>query len=819
LFICLSLPPDLFGVQSSTAITNLAAASDTAVLHADYVKLTGPPHDYWMIAMSASNAPSPRAYHTAVWTGSEMIIWGGSQVGPWDFQCLNDGGRYDPVANSWTPVNTNGAPSPRDTHTAVWTGGKMIIWGGENDNSGTYIYFNDGALYDPVADAWAPVTTNGAPTGRAGQSAVWTGSEMIIWGGYFLNGDTDETLNDGGRYDPASDTWKAMSTNGAPLPREGHSTVWTGNSMIVWGGTSNNLSNLNDGGIYTPASDQWTLIPTNGAPTPRQSPAAAWTGNSMIIWGGWGPGYAIEGAIYNPTTNSWTSMTTNGAPDPAGTAVWTGSEMVVWGGTTAARYNPAADAWTPVTTDGAPVPRSGPTAIWTGNEMIVWGGWAYEWIPYVEVGEALNSGGRYNPTGAGTTYGAPEARADHTAVWTGSEMIVWGGLFFDGLYDRYFNDGGRYNAAANTWIPMATNGAPLARGYHTAVWTGSEMIIWGGWTSATNPSASLPLNDGGCYDPAAYTWTPVTTNGAPAARKLHTAVWTGNEMIVWGGTPDGSMYLNSGGRYNPASNTWVAVTLASAPAQRGYHTAVWAGNAMIVWGGWNGSVLNDGGSYAPANDQWTPLDTSAAPAARFSHTAIWTGSEMLVWGGWGTTALNDGGRYRPSSDSWVAVNTVGAPLPRAYHTAVWTGNAMIVWGGWNPANTYLNDGAGYAPAADSWTAISPSPIAARDGHTAVWTGRQMVVWGGTDGGYFNDGWAYTPPTALAGIPTLCIAPCTNGAVVSWPYPSTGWVLEQGSDMSGTNWSCCNLSIATNAAGKSVTVSPVVGKMFFRLNLP
>src|SRR5262249_50185544 len=37
---------------------------------------------------------------------------------------------------------------------------------------------------------------------------------------------------------------------------------------------------------------------------------------------------------------------------------------------------------------------------------------------------------------------APAARDFHTAVWTGSEMIVWGG------YSGFFNTGGRYCAQA-----------------------------------------------------------------------------------------------------------------------------------------------------------------------------------------------------------------------------------------------------------------------------------------------------------------------------------------------------------------------------------
>ncbi len=59
-----------------------------------------------------------------------MIIWGGYNGG-----YLNDGGRYILAANSWTALNPTGAPSPRDYHTAVWTGSEMIVWGGRNANT------------------------------------------------------------------------------------------------------------------------------------------------------------------------------------------------------------------------------------------------------------------------------------------------------------------------------------------------------------------------------------------------------------------------------------------------------------------------------------------------------------------------------------------------------------------------------------------------------------------------------------------------------------------------------------------------------------
>jgi hypothetical protein len=56
-------------------------------------------------------------------------------------------------------------------------------------------------------------------------------------------------------------------------------------------------------------------------------------------------------------------------------------------------------------------------------------------------------------------------------------MIVWGGVNFR---DDFLNTGGRFNPARNTWEPVSLQNAPTARSEHTAVWTGSEMIIWGG---------------------------------------------------------------------------------------------------------------------------------------------------------------------------------------------------------------------------------------------------------------------------------------------------------------------------------------------------
>jgi N-acetylneuraminic acid mutarotase len=318
---------------------------------------------------------------------------------------------------------------------------------------------------------------------------------------------------------------------------------------------------------------------------------------------------------------------------------------------------------------------------------------------------------------ATTLTSAPDGRFLHTGVWTGSEMIVWGG---DNAGFN-FNTGGKYNPSTDSWTATSTTNAPDGRFVHTGVWTGSEVIIWGGYPA---------FNNGGRYDPSTNSWLAISTVNAPTGRYSHTAVWTGTEMIIWGGVfYDGNFHnLNTGGRYNPSTDTWTATSITSTPSARASHTAVWTGSRMIVWGGFGGADLNTGGRYNPNTDTWVATSMTSAPSARDSHTSVWTGSEMIIWGGYNNSSYeNTGGKYNPSTDSWAATNTINAPSGRQYHTAVWTGSEMIIWGG----EGLLNTGGRYNPSSDSWTATSITGApAGRYYHTAVWTGTQMIVWGG-----------------------------------------------------------------------------------------
>lgn len=61
-------------------------------------------------------------------------------------------------------------------------------------------------------------------------------------------------------------------------------------------------------------------------------------------------------------------------------------------------------------------------------------------------------------------------------------------------------------------------------------------------------------------------------------------------MIIWGGLS--VSYLNTGGRFNPILNAWISVALSAPPAKRRQHTVVWTGTEMIIWGGYNGVSQN-----------------------------------------------------------------------------------------------------------------------------------------------------------------------------------------------------------------------------------
>lgn len=519
-------------------------------------------------------------------------------------------------------------------------------------------------------------------------------------------------------------SWDITSQDGTtPLSRTDHSTVWTGSKMIIWGGW-NGQNTLNTGAIYDPSNDTWTSITTNSSPAARRGHSAVWADEigKMIVWGGYTTELSDNQLIERCETE-WTERAiTGGVTTSLSTDKIEGNysaqiEIPL-------QYDPATETILASKTI-APTNFSARTtfSFWIKtSENIPAGTFAIGLRQNDDINEyVINTTLNKN---AGVVISLPLGTpANLTQVEEilfiaknepGIVTVLLDDFEAYGGGDAYYNSGGIYNpddGVNGSWTAITVTNVPDARALHSAVWTGSQMIVWGG------KNGSEVLKNGGIYNPTTNKWETSSQKynlisgshiNNPIARSKHLAFWTGsgteswsNKMIIWGGENGGS----TGGIYNIATDTWSQIGTTNAPTARWGFSWVWTGtgtqswhNKIIVWGGYNGTTaLNDGALYNPADNSWTALPESII-AQRMYHTAVWTGTKMLVWGGDG--ALTTGATYNPSTNIWSKTTTVNAPPARLNHSAVWTGGTgaeswhktMIIWGGSNGINFYNSGG-------------------------------------------------------------------------------------------------------------------------------
>jgi N-acetylneuraminic acid mutarotase len=327
---------------------------------------------------------------------------------------------------------------------------------------------------------------------------------MVIWGG---RSDYEaDPFTDGAAFDPAARTWRKLPA--APItPRTGASVNWTGKQMLVFGGSSVDGA-LADGALWDPATNTWRGIAASPL-GPRDGAVVAWAGDRLVIWSGntvLGPDAAEDaapevrddGAAYVPATDGWVPVGPAPIPPRSGAqAAWTGSRLVVSGGESAddertdgAALDPVSGAWSPIATRPEPGSCGGDTAcggLWTGTAVVFpTSGLAYD--PAADRWSVLTA-----PPG-------PDAPAPgEPAVWTGRRLLAWGVPGFDD------NDSGAdtgdetvaaamYDPVTNRWQPFPV-GPLRGRDRHTAVWTGQAMLVWGGFED------DQPLGDGAAYRP------------------------------------------------------------------------------------------------------------------------------------------------------------------------------------------------------------------------------------------------------------------------------------------------------------------------------
>jgi hypothetical protein len=299
------------------------------------------------------------------------------------------------------------------------------------------------------------------------------------------------------------------------------------------------------------------------------------------------------------------------------------------------------------------------------------------------------------------------------AVWTGTELVVWGGAASSGGGPT-FADGAAYRPGTQTWrtIPDAPIGA---RERHGAVWTGREVIVWGGDLGA---GARAPAT-GAAWDPATDAWRTIAAAPIDAVQ-YPSMVWTGTEVVVAGG-----VFSHDAAAYDPATDRWRA--LAPVPgADSAPGTAPRTGSHVVTTIAGFSGVLQVA-TLDPATGRWTT--SPALPADRVSvGQAVWAGDRRLVlgpaFGRTGTVAE----AWDPATATWVDAGHGDVSSSFAFESRppavplVWTGRLVVASGVF---------GLTYEPGTGSWQRLSYPPTELVTGGTAVWTGDAVIWWGGT----------------------------------------------------------------------------------------
>jgi N-acetylneuraminic acid mutarotase len=337
-----------------------------------------------------------------------------------------------------------------------------------------------------------------------------------------------------------------------------------------------------------------------------------------------------------------------------------------------------------------------------------------------------------------------------TFLWTGTELLVWGG--------NGANDGYRFNPTTNSWTTMSTTNAPVPRNFYLSCLTGTELVIWGGSDAGTG----TPLSTGARYNLASNTWSAMTNTNAPAFLNGANAIIDGTAMYVYGGA-NGFTYSNKMNKYDLVANTWTQNTPGgtSVPVRTG--AGMMSSNGYIyVYGGTYTpqfsitQFLFDGYVYNTTTNSWSANVGSGVPNY-LSSTNIQRGNKVYSFGG----TIGSGNNYTYSNDLGVKDITSGnpayvklgnAPVAARFSSFVDTlpGNRLIFWGGFNFSGSFyvpFADGIIYNITNNSFQDIASegAPPPAFKANTKTISGK-FVIWNMADAANnaINKGFLYTP---------------------------------------------------------------------------
>src|SRR6476661_2799686 len=205
---------------------------------------------------------------------------------------INQFGRFDPVANTWTAL----APVP-DLNSAAASGvyapnvNRLFVFGGENMATTTVV--NTTRIYDMATNTWsigAPM-----PDVRVFMGSGYFNGKIYLVGGY-NTGNVDPSFGQVWEYDPVANTFNT-SRMSMPATLGGPGFGIINGHIYIAGGRDINNTNLNTVYDYDIAANTWTT--RANMPSGVNVPGSAVIAGKLWVFGGGNP---FTGSSTSPTS-------------------------------------------------------------------------------------------------------------------------------------------------------------------------------------------------------------------------------------------------------------------------------------------------------------------------------------------------------------------------------------------------------------------------------------------------------------------------------------------------------------------------------------
>ena len=307
------------------------------------------------------------------------------------------------------------------------------------------------------------------------------------------------------------------------------------------------------------------------------------------------------------------------------------------------------------------------------------------------------------------------ARGGHAMVWSGDEVLVWGG--FD-WYGRPLTDGAAFDPEAGVWSMLPENTAHNAA--VAAVWTGRHMVT-------VSPTETYR------FEPSDRVWRRAPALPVPDGHRLTDVMGAGSSVVAVTEprVRDGSAAVFV---LEDAADRWRRLPDPPLPVSSGHVVLADDEKVHIL-----GRPVEDAQTASATlrisqdNPRWKPTGAPPGLEDRLLRKLVGAAHDGIVlWG-----ASGDGGDNYAAvrdDDGWRRLDP--GPLPTTWAAdSIWMGDRLLVW------DRLANRGMTLDPTSNRWTPLSRPPVAAQLPRPAVWTGSSLFVWGAFGAG----GAMYTPP--------------------------------------------------------------------------